>query len=400
MTPVNDNRGRHVLLYEPRTEGHHVSWLKFITEDLLSAGAQLTLAIDRRPEREAKIREHLGDLLDQAALLDVNAAKRSLLHGRAGPVAHCLRESGADSVFLCAFDEIASDCWRRAALGLNIPAELRGRMGGIYHRARFLTASKWSPKHWLKQAGFRKIVNGHWLRQLIFLDEYLTRDLQKNFPGAPISFLPVPCVEGFASETMAARRQLGLPADKRIFLFYGGGYRRKGLHLAVSAMLNLPPEVPALLLCVGQLNPEGDTARDLDILAGQGRAHLINRYVSTEEEKLSFAASDVVLLPYVHHFGASGVLSQAVAARRMVIVSDEELLGRLTRDHGLGLLFPTENADALRDRFQEAALMSVEKMAEYSRAAEKYAALCSRAAYRQALTSAVLNVPEAHPINA
>src|SRR5258708_1115439 len=186
----------------------------------------------------------------------------------------------------------------------------------------------------------------------------------------------------------------------RIFLFYGGGYRRKGLHLAVRAMLKLPPEVPALLLCVGQLNPEGATARDLDKLTGQNRAHLINRYVSTEEEKLSFAASDVVLLPYVHHFGASGVLSQAVAARRMVIVSDEELLGRLTRDHGLGLLFPTENADTLRDRIQEAALMTDEQMAAYSQAAEKYAAMCSRKAYRLELTNAVLNLPESPPTDA
>jgi len=400
MTPINPSRSRHILLYEPRTEGHHVSWLKFITEDLLSAGAQLTLAVDRRPEQEAKIREHLGDLLKQVALLDVNGAERSLRHGHAGSVAHCLRQSRAESVFLCAFDEVASDCWRRAALGLNMPEELRGRMGGIYHRARFLTAPKWSPRHWLKRTGFRRIMDRRWLRQLIFLDEYLTRDLQGSLPGAPIFFLPVPCVEGFAAETGAARRQLGLPADKRIFLFYGGGYRRKGLHLAVRAMLNLPPEVPALLLCVGQLNPEGATARDLDILAGQNRAHLINRYVSTEEEKLSFAASDVVLLPYVHHFGASGVLSQAVAARRMVIVSDEELLGRLTRDHGLGLLFPTENADALRDRIQEAALMTDEQMATYSQAAEKYAAMCSRKAYRLALTNAVLNLPESLPTHA
>src|ERR1700722_680428 len=81
MTHMNAKRGRHVLLYEPRTEGHHVSWLKFITEDLLSADAQLTLAVDRRPEREAKIREHLGDLLNQVTLLDANGAERSLLHG-------------------------------------------------------------------------------------------------------------------------------------------------------------------------------------------------------------------------------------------------------------------------------------------------------------------------------
>jgi glycosyltransferase involved in cell wall biosynthesis len=122
----------------------------------------------------------------------------------------------------------------------------------------------------------------------------------------------------------------------------------------------------------------------------QNRAKLINKYMTTEEEKLSFAASDVVLLPYLHHFGASAVLSQAMAAGRMAIVSDEELSGRLTRDHGLGLLFPTGNVAALRECLREAALMEAARLATFSLAAARYAQICSRAAYREALIRAVL----------
>jgi hypothetical protein len=29
---------RHILVYEPRIEGHHLGYLKAITEDLLGAG--------------------------------------------------------------------------------------------------------------------------------------------------------------------------------------------------------------------------------------------------------------------------------------------------------------------------------------------------------------------------
>jgi glycosyltransferase involved in cell wall biosynthesis len=393
---MNPSAGRHghLLVYEPRTEGHHLGWLRFITEDLLGAGVQLTLAVDRRPEHETRIRDHLGAMLSEVTLINVREARRPWWAARSRGVAQCLRQSGAASVFLCAFDEIASDCWRRAAIGLFPPAELRGRMGGIYHRPRFVAAS-W-PKRWFKQIGFRRLVEGRWLRQLLMMDEFMVRDLQARHPGGPVAFLPDPCPLMGELNAPAARADLGVPADRRVFLFYGTGARRKGLHLAVRAMRELPPEVPAFLLCAGQLNPDGETARGLEELVAQKRARLINRYVTAAEEKLVFAASDVVLLPYVHHFGNSGVLSRAMAAGRMVIVSDEELLGRMTRTHGLGLLFPSGDVPALRARIEEAARLGPEQLAAYSQAAEKYAAIYSREAYRLALTRAVLN-PEQSP---
>jgi glycosyltransferase involved in cell wall biosynthesis len=389
----------HLLLYEPRTEGHHLGWLRFITEDLLTAGLQLTLAVDLRPENVSKVREQLAELEQEIKLINAydDGGKR---HGdrKIGSVAHCLRASGAADVFLCAFDEIASHCWRRATFGLFLPAELRGRMGGIYHRPRFLAAPRWSPDRWLKEPGFRRLIGGGWLRQLLFVDEFLAQDLKNKFPAAPIFFLPDPCPSGYDGEVRAARQVLGLPADKKIFLFYGGGYRRKGLHLAVRAMLDLPASFPAFLLCAGQQNPVGETASGLEQLVQQGRACLINRYVSVAEEKNCFAASDIVLLPYLNHFGTSGVLSRAMAAGKPVIVSDEQLLGRLTREQGLGLLFPSGDVKMLREKIRQAAAFSPEATSGFSAATRAYALRYSRAAYRRALLASLnISYKPRHP---
>jgi glycosyltransferase involved in cell wall biosynthesis len=381
---------KHLLLYEPRTEGHHLGWLRFLMEDLLSADCQLSLAVDLRAEARAKLEDHLSDLWPAVKIHSAyDSQGRRHEGGKARSVAFCLRQSGAEQVFLAAFDEIASFCWRRAFFGLLPPAELRGRMGGIYHRPRLFIAPWWSPNGLLKRIGFSRLLKSGWLAQLLFVDEFLTRELQTKFHGVPIYFLPDPCPQGDDLAGPDARRQLVVPLDKRVFLFYGTGSRRKGLHLAVEAMLGLPPEHNSFLLCAGQQNPEGDTARGLGQLVEQRRALLINRYVSVAEEKLCFAASDGVLLPYLNHFGASGVLSRAMAAGKMVIVSDEQLLGRLTRERGLGLLFPSGDAAALREQIRSASAMNPEQTATWQEAARRYAKHYSREAFRGALLASL-----------
>jgi glycosyltransferase involved in cell wall biosynthesis len=393
MTQTSAGRHEHLLLYEPRIEGHHLGWLRFITEDLLSADVRLSLAVDLRPEAKGKIEDHLSGLLPHVKLLPAYDDRgRRHGDGKAGSVAACLRQSGADHVFLCALDEIASACWRRATFGILPPMELRGRMGGIYHRPRFLTAPGWSPNRWLKRIGFQRLMRQEWLRQLLFVDEYLAHDLQTLFPTAPIFFLPDPCPPGYNGDPIAARNRLEIPRDRKVFLFYGTGARRKGLHLAVEAMRQLPPESAAFLLCAGQQNPSGKNAAGLTQLVRQNRARLLDRYLTVEEEKMCFAASDVVLLPYLNHFGTSGVLSRAMSAGKPVIVSDEQLLGQLTREHGLGLLFPSGNVDALRDCIRHAAEFSPAETAGFSTAARNHAARCSRDAYREALLKA-LGIP-------
>lgn len=381
---------RHKLLvYEPRVEGHHPGWLRFITEDLLSAGFALTLAVDLRKHSRPIIEEHLGDLVSSVRLLPaVDETGKPRDGSTAAAIAVGLEESGAARAFMCAFDELASRAFRRAALGIYPPSGLRGRIGGIYHRPRFTAAPWWSPNRCLKAAGFRRFMKNGWLQPLLFVDEYLTQHLQQIYSHEPIFFLPDPCPDDFGGDVHLARSALGLPDDPTIFLFFGVGAKRKGLHLAVEAMLQI--EIPnTFLLIAGRQHPSGRVHRKIAQLERQHRVLLLDRYVSSAEEKLCFQACDVVLLPYLNHFGTSGILSRAMATGKPVIASDEQLLGKLVRDHSLGWRFASGDVRALADRMAAAAVCRPAEKRRFSANAARYAERYSRDAYRQALLASL-----------
>ncbi|HTY86437.1 MAG TPA: glycosyltransferase [Candidatus Acidoferrum sp.] len=384
------NRGvsslRTVLIYEPRVEGHHLVWLKFIAEDLLSAGWKLTLALDNRAESAERIHKRLGPLLESVSRLPVwDAPGRRVGGDGVQCVAACFSRARTELVFLNSFDEIASSVLRRAALGRLPPATLRGRMGGIYLRPRFLAGRGVSPNEWLKHFGFARLMRGGWLTHLLFLDPWIQADCQARFPQTPAFCLPDPCPDDFVADRQTARTEFEIPAGWQVLLFYGGPYRRKGLHLAVEALLGLSPKVPVFLLCAGQQENDSRLQRGLQTLVQEGRARVIRRYIYEAEEKKLFAASDIVLLPYLKHFGNSAVLSRAAGAGKMVIASDEQLVGRLVREHRLGLLFPSGNPAALRRSIEQAAGATPEMLAQWQAAALRYAAWSSRAEFRRVL---------------
>ena len=172
------------------------------------------------------------------------------------------------------------------------------------------------------------------------------------------------------------------------------GSRRKGLGVAVDAMLSLPAESNFLLLVAGRQQLKGDLKHRLDLLVGRGGAQMLDRYVSSDEEKWCFEAADAVLLPYINHFGTSGVLSRAASAGKYIIASDEQLVGRLVREHGMGSVFASGDAKALADaiiafgRYDEASLIVCRDRAA------GYAREFSRSAFREAvLRSLGLGIP-------
>jgi glycosyltransferase involved in cell wall biosynthesis len=376
---------RRLLVYEPRVEGHHPGWLRFITEDLLAAGYDLTLAVDLRPRSRGIVEEHLGGLMGRVTLIPaLDGQGRPRNGSTAASIVLGLQESGAPRAFLCAFDELASATFRRAAVGLYPSPMLRGRIGGIYHRPRFTVAPRWSPNRILKAAGFRKFMQAGWIRPLLLLDEYLTLDIKKVFPDQPVFFLPDPCPDDFDGDPQRARATLGVPPGTTVFLFFGVGARRKGLHLAAEAMLRLKMK-NTFLLVAGRQNPAPPVKRALDRLVHQERALILDRYVSSTEERLCFQAADVVLLPYLNHFGTSGILSRAMATGKPVIASGEQLLGRLVSDNQIGWRFPPGNVSALTGCLAEAAAIDADTRRHFKARAADYAGRYSRANYRNAL---------------
>lgn len=385
LPPGRKTGHNRILLYEPRVEGHHPGWLRFITEDLLSANYRLTLAIDLRERSRSIIEEYLGDLVSQVDLIPAVDDRGWPRNGSTqSAVVAALNESEASRAFLCAFDELASKAFRRAAVGVLPPRALYGRIGGIYHRPRFVNAPWWSPNRWLKAAGFRRLMTGNWINPLLFVDEYLAKDFLSAYPDKPIRFIPDPCPDDFAGDSSLARSTLGLPEAPMVFLFFGVGAKRKGLHLAVEAMLRLKSK-DTILLVAGRQNPSPQVQEGLDRLARQNRALLLNRYVSSAEEKLCFQASNVVLLPYLNHFGTSGILSRAMATGRPVIASDEQLLGRLVRDNEIGWRFASGNVAALTGCLTEASESDPETQKRFKANAIVYANRYSRNGFRKAL---------------
>ncbi len=389
---------RHILIYEPRVEGHHVGWLRFITDDLLNAGFQLTLALDTRPEARKRIEGQMADLLPRLKIIPAIAeTSDEAKTGSPAHVAACLKKSGAARVLLAHFNDIASALLRRAAWGLMPDASLRGRLGGIYLRPQFLTANALAPNQAIKKLGFHRLIQNGWLNPLLLCDPQLCAAAQTKYPGAPISFLADPYPENFSADRAASRKQFNLPDDKFVLLFYGGGYKRKGLHLAVEAMLKMPAPGKAFMLCAG-LQPKNEKlARDLEGLRAQGRAAIINRYVSAEEEKQLFAAGDAVLLPYINHQGTSGVLSCSAGAGRPVIASDEHFIGRVVRQYRMGWLFESGNVAQLQTAIASAAAASQAELLQWQSGALAYGKTCSRGAFRSALVAALENAATPKP---
>ncbi len=376
-----------LLLFEPSIVGHRLAWLKFITEDFLDSGYSIVLATDLRKAAKDAFQETLSHLLTDVALISVFDENGGWRGGsKISSIVECCKISRAKQIFLNELDEIASNVLRCAALGIYPPSPLKGRLSGVYFRPRFLTDPLWPPGNIIKASGFRRLVQKKWFQHIYLLDEYLTSSPEIKNNGY-FHFIPDPWSGDYSCSSSDARISIDISQDKFVFLHYGIGDRRKGLHLVVAAMEKMASDSNFFLLCAGQLGNDHAVLEAIKHLEMRGMARLINRYVSDDEERLAFRASDVVILPYIHHYGSSGVLSRAAAAEKMVITSDEGLLAKRVREHDLGFLFPTNNIQELKRCMIEASLLGNERHAHYRTNAKTYAKTCSRKAFRNALIS-------------
>lgn len=379
----------HILIYEPRLGGHHLSWLRYITEDLLSASHRLTLAVDGRDPAMAQYREHLSDLLDQVAVTSVYDSGNRIKGGsKLAALNACFMQSQANHAFVNNLDEFASAMLRRAAIGMRPPGPLKGQLSGVYFRPRFLANPFWPVSNLPKWIGFKRLAAENWFHRICLLDEYLHARHRQRYHRAGLTFLPDTWSGTFNDSPDLARESLQIPNDKWVLLHYGIGTRRKGLHLVVQAMLS--PTCPDHwhLLCAGQLSDDKEIAAGLQRLSENGRATVLNRYVSKTEEAICFAATDLVLLPYVRHFGSSGVLSLSAAAGKMVVASDDGLIGRRVREHHLGLCFNAGNSTELGNTLAAAERTPKVDKDAITQAARRYAHTCDRQAFRDALVAA------------
>ncbi len=179
----------------------------------------------------------------------------------------------------------------------------------------------------------------------------------KLHEGFPISVIP----DGGGEPQQVvgkreARKKLSLEYEGPIFLFFGMLRKDKGIETLVEAAGRLR-EQEFRLVIAGHPMEYAETAVTamVEQTGLDGKVMLRLGYVKDEEVPLYFFASDAVLFPYSGCYtGGSGPLMKgACVYGRPVIASQVAELGRLVKEHELGLVCPPDDPGALADRMRQ-----------------------------------------------
>ena len=333
-----------ILIYECLFIGHHPSYLRICIEAFLNAQVTVILAT---PTLKLA-RNHLGVRLSSLVEFDTVADLSDKFFIES--LISTAKKHNPKKILILPFDEFISPILRSAFWGFYPLDSLNGLITGIYFRPRCIDPKEKGIKNWIKKIGLKKLLKRKFFSKLFINDPKLliknTTSPCQNFPTVFKSIVD-PWENRYSYSKNEARNHWGISSDKKVFLFYGTGSYRKGLTVALEAMEKCKDYEKNHLLCVGSVSPEGKVKVKIEELVEAGKVTLVDRYVDSHEEGMAFCSCDFVLLPYINHYGSSGVLSKAAIYQRPVICSDEYLLANLVKTYKLGLCFASNDATSL-----------------------------------------------------
>ncbi len=142
-----------------------------------------------------------------------------------------------------------------------------------------------------------------------------------------------------------AKEMLGLTGD--VLLFFGFVREYKGLSILLDAMPAIIQNKQATLLIVGEFWKDKQKYLDqVDRFGISSRVRIHDKYVPNEEIGLYFAASDLVVQPYITVSG-SGISQVAYGFDRPVIATNVGNLSEVVEDGVNGRMVESENSQDL-----------------------------------------------------
>ncbi len=160
-------------------------------------------------------------------------------------------------------------------------------------------------------------------------------------PAFSISAGPVP-------PRSDSRKQLALPSDAPVLLFFGLVREYKGLRYLLEAMPAVRAVLPDVrLLIAGEFwEDKRPYLMQIERLEIAPSVLMVDRYISNEDLPAYFSAADVLVVPYIH-VSQSAVVSLAFAFGMPVITTRIGGLPKLVVEGETGLLVDPGNAPDL-----------------------------------------------------
>ena len=154
------------------------------------------------------------------------------------------------------------------------------------------------------------------------------------------------------SDKEKSRKQLSIPNNRRVLLFFGMIKKIKGLEVLLSALKGVVDKNPDVLLVIAGKPWENDFSLYQKIIDENNLSDYVllrTKFIQHEDVEHYYCASDLVILPYKKIY-QSGVLMMTLSYERPALVSDLPPLTEIISDNENGFLFKTENVSDLTNK--------------------------------------------------
>lgn len=355
---------RTALLVSPSLAGHRVVYCRVIAGILGDEGCDVALAAAPRRDQTDPL---LDDLLARpgVALHDITGD----LRGRSLPppaLTSLAGRVGAAVTVLCEADDLLDEL--AEARNADLPS---GRLVGLFVRS---TNEQYAQPSLLRRvrtraraaggaqarraAALRGFVRGRLVDASLVLDERFALQHPSHLWLPDVYREQAPPSVAEAAETTEWRRRvrefLAAARPGPVVVYVGTNQQRRGY----DTLLRLALAEDGVFLHCGRFAPEHEPSdAEVERLRAElgSRGALLEtggRYLSADTAAAFLQAARVVVLPYRGHDGSSGVMLQALAAGRRVLVPDRGLMAYRARTFGVGATFRDGSSADLRRRFR------------------------------------------------
>lgn len=367
--PSSPPNKREILVFEPDVEGHSQEWLQHLVDYVAANEQAAAIAILAPPALCATLSRSLPIVADhRIRFLAMKPGEVKLCGHRSLSLAafarwwvmrRYLQRSGADMGFFLCLDLLSLPL----AFGLGT----RGKpLAGILFRpsVHYAAFGNYRPglgerlRDVRKDLFYRMMLRNPAVATILSLDPFFPAHAAHHYRhGGKVQALPDPAHP--ASDAATAASSNIVPADRVSFLLFGYLTERKGPLMVLDALRRLPARIAArvAVLFAGRIDP---AIRDAIEARRQGLAReQPDLWLRIDDRRLDRAELDdlvgqsaVILAPYQRFVGSSGVLLWAARAGRPVLAQSFGLVGRLTREHRLGLVADSSDPAKLAAEMQ------------------------------------------------
>jgi glycosyltransferase involved in cell wall biosynthesis len=134
--------------------------------------------------------------------------------------------------------------------------------------------------------------------------------------------------------------------EENCILFFGYITENKGVDYLIRSIPLVSKEIPDVKVIIAG---EGEFAQYSKLIDDKTRFEIYNYFVPNEMVPRLFRRAKVVVLPYIHHRGQSGVLNVARAFGKPAIVTDVGSLPEMVERGKSGLIVPPRDPKALAE---------------------------------------------------